>query len=154
MFNAANYAQQCYSENTTGALDCTKFVQDRLAFTSISNASCPFDDSMCRSDNSNLLLDSGLIGSDDLGLNLPPEQRMFYREQLHCAPLQTQGFATDANTAFDNYTRYFYGSHLQVADDLGPYNWTYEVEDIDAQYGRKQADNPYYRDQGQGLGLL
>lgn len=28
MNNAANYAQQCYSSNATGTLDCTTFVKE------------------------------------------------------------------------------------------------------------------------------
>ncbi|ROW13909.1 hypothetical protein VPNG_03592 [Cytospora leucostoma] len=123
MNNAANYAQQCYSENATGVLDWD----------------------ICRSKDSNLLLDSGLISSDDFGMNLPSSQRMYYREVLQCAPLRTNGFVTSASTTFDNYTRYWYGT-------FGPYNWTYEVEDLDAQYGR-QSDNPV-RANGNGLKLI
>ncbi|KAK2613403.1 hypothetical protein N8I77_000321 [Diaporthe amygdali] len=135
--NAANYAQQCYSANTTGNLNCGTFVRSRLQFNPVLNASCPFNDTICSSNDSNLLLDSGFISSDDFGLNLPSSQRMFYRELIHCAPLRTDGFVKNVSTKYDNYTRYSYG------DWAGPasHNWTYEVEDLNAQY-RRQADNP------------
>lgn len=139
MNNAANYAQQCYSSNATGTLDCTTFVNSRLHFSSVLNASCPFDDNMCRSNDSNVLLDSGLISSDDLGLNMPSSQRMFYREVLHCAPLRTDGFVSNVSTKYNNYTRYHYGD-----SGFGRYNWTYEVESLEAQRWR-QTDNPISR---------
>lgn len=143
--NAANYAQQCYSLNATGTLDCTTFVKNRLQFNSVLNASCPFSANICRSNNSNLLLDTGLISSDDLGLNLPSYQRMFYREMLHCAPIRTDGFASNVTTKYNNYTRYLYGG-------TSGYNWTYEVENLDAHYGR-QADNPLRRN-SKGFNLV
>lgn len=142
MNNAANYAQQCYSMNTTGTLDCTTFVKSRLEFTSVLNASCPFSDNICRSNDSNLLLDSGLISSDDFGLNMPSSQRIFYREVLHCAPLRTDGFARNVTTEYRNYTRYSYGD-FDPNGSPGYFNWTYEVEDLEVQYSR-QPDNPIW----------
>ena len=147
MNNAANYAQQCYSANATGTLECTTFVRSRLQFNSVLNASCPFTDSkICRSNDSNLLLDSGLISSDDLGLNMPSDQRIFYREVLHCAPIRTEGLTTNASTESNNYTRYWYGS-----DGYSRRNWTYEVENLDAQYLKRPGNlNVKFR----SLGLL
>lgn len=145
MNNAANYAQQCYSSNATGTLDCTTFVKSRLQFSSILNASCPFSDNICRSNNSNLLLDSGLISSDDFGLNMPSSQRMFRREVLHCAPLRTDGFSSNVSTEYHNYTRYLYGG-------TSGFNYTYQVENLDATYGI-QADNPLRRNT-KGFSLL
>ncbi|KAI7782645.1 hypothetical protein LA080_013133 [Diaporthe eres] len=139
MSNAANYAQQCYSPNATGTLDCTTFVKSHLPFISVLNASCPFSDNICRSNDSNLLLDSGLINSDDLGLNMPNNQRMFYREMLHCAPLRTDGFIRNLSANHQNYTRYFYGRRF-ASDGFRSDNWTYEVEDLNTQY-RRGSDN-------------
>lgn len=145
MNNAANYAQQCYSSNTTGTLDCTTFVESSLRFNSVLNVSCPFSDNICRSNDSNLFLDSGPISSDEFGLNMPGNQRMFHRETLHCAPLRTDGFASNVTTVYDNYTRYSYGH-------FSSHNWTYEVEDLDAQYNR-QIDNPIWENV-KGVSLL
>jgi hypothetical protein len=137
--NVANYAQQCYSMNTsTGILDCTTFVKGRLPFSATLNASCPFsgdrDNDMCLSNDSNLLLDSGLISSEDLGLNMPSSQKMFYREVLHCAPLRTDGFTSDITTNYSIYTRYWYGASPSI---INVRNWTFEVENIEAEEARE-----------------
>lgn len=144
--NAANYAQQCYAFNATGTLDCTTFFRSRLQFTSVLNASCPFSDRICRSNDSNLLLDTGLISSDDLGLNMPSSQRMYWRGVLHCAPLNTDGFTSNVNTEYNNYTRYFYGEPTIPRNDLGlgRWDWTYEVETLDSKL-RRQQDNPQWQ---------
>jgi hypothetical protein len=136
MNNAANYAQQCYSFNSTGTLDCTTFVKSHLEFDSVLNASCPFSDNMCRSNDSNILLDTGLISSEDFGLNIPSSQRMFYREVLHCAPLRTKGFVSDVSTEYAYYTRYSYGSGVSSNS-----SWTYEAESLYSKYSRL-IDNP------------
>lgn len=127
--NAANYAQQCYSLNSTGTLECGTFVKNRLQYSSTINASCPFNDNICRSNDSNLLLDSGLISSDDVGLNLPSTQRMFWRQALHCAPLKTDGFSKNVSTRYNNFTRYSYS--------IDP-EWTYEAESLESKYQRNR----------------
>lgn len=139
--NSANYAQQCYSSNSSGTLECATFVKSRLGFTSNLNASCPFSDSICRSDDSNLLLDTELISSDDLGINLPIDQRMYYRQVLHCAPLRTDGFKDNVSKKYSNYTRYYYGR----SDIAGLYytNWTFEAESLDIKYSRKASDQQW-----------
>lgn len=150
MNNAANYAQQCYSTNTTGNLDCNTFVKSRLPFDSILNAPCPFSENLCRSNDSNLLLDSGLISTDEFGLNMPASQRMFYREMLHCAPLKTAGFVNNVSIDNYNYTRYLYGGHY---NPIGSYfNWTHQIEDLDAQYRMPQID-AMIRMNSKGFGL-
>lgn len=140
--NAANYAQQCYSANATGLFDCTSFVKDHLPATTDTQAPCPFQDSICRSNDSNLRLDTGLLdSSEDLGLNTPNDQKILYRAVLHCAPLVTSAnFVSNASTS-DNYTRYWYG-----ANHVSRSNFTTEFEDLDAQYLR-QLDN-LQRDDG------
>ncbi|KAG8168101.1 hypothetical protein KVR01_003790 [Diaporthe batatas] len=140
--NAANYAQQCYSFNSTGTLECATFVKSRLRFTSDLTASCPFNDSsICRSNNSNLLLDSGLISSDDLGLNLPADQRMFYRQVLHCAPLRTDGFKKQVSRGYSNYTRYYYGRGKP--DTSFDRDWSFEAENLRPKYMRRDSQQPY-----------
>lgn len=136
--NAANYAQQCYSLNSTGTLECKTFVESRLRFTSTLNASCLFSGNVCRSNDSNLLLDSGLISSDDVGINLPLNQRMFYRQVLHCAPLRTDGFAVNVSTEYTNHTRYYYGGGTEYY--MRHSNWTYEAETLDVKHQRLHHD--------------
>lgn len=137
--DVANYAQQCYSLNTTGTLDCTTFVKSHLDFSSSLNASCPFSGNICRSNDSGLLLDSGLVSSDDLGLNMPSSQRIYYREVLQCAPLRTDGFTSRVRTDYDDYIRYLYGDY--TSQNTTSYNWTYQVESLQTKYVR-QSDNP------------
>lgn len=64
---AANYAQQCYSSSRSGMLDCTSFIVDHLSSTVDTQAPCLFPGAdMCRLQNSNLRLDSGLLDSKSL----------------------------------------------------------------------------------------
>ncbi|KAK0614802.1 hypothetical protein DIS24_g11914 [Lasiodiplodia hormozganensis] len=133
---ASNYAQQCYSPNTTtGSLECSIYIKKRLRTSLIGNASCPFQPGACRSENSSLLLDTGLLDSnDDFGLNAPPGQRFQYRRRLHCAPLATEGLTSKHNISSDrSYTRYHFGPTLFN-------NFTYEYSN-DAIWEAKKLQN-------------
>lgn len=131
--NALNYAQECYSSQTTGNFDCTTFIRPHLPGTMDDQAVCPFEDGMCRSDQSNLLLDSGYLDSrEHFGLNTPDSQRIFFRTTLHCAPLNTEGFSKNISTPANNYTQYFYGPSVENL------NFTWQTEDMYAQYTRSQ----------------
>ncbi|KAH8886884.1 hypothetical protein GQ53DRAFT_874475 [Thozetella sp. PMI_491] len=111
--NSINYAQQCYSANRTGVFGCESYVVPRLSSSVDTQAPCPFADTICRSNNSNLRLDSGYIDSHiDLGLNSPPDQRILFREVFHCAPLKTQGYKSNLSDQYINYTAYNYGPIL------------------------------------------
>lgn len=136
--NAANYAQECYSSNATGNFDCTNFIKDHLPGTMNDQASCPFQDGMCRSDKSNLLLDSGYLDSrEHFGLNTPDNQRIFFRTTMHCAPVITEGFSKNVSTPMNNYTQYFYGPSVENM------NFTWQTEDMNAQYLRTK-DNKLF----------
>ncbi|KAK5655220.1 hypothetical protein OQA88_6119 [Cercophora sp. LCS_1] len=94
---AANYALQCYSDNGTTELGCDYFVQRRLPIKMDMNAGCPFNSSLCKSQDQNLILDTGYLDSHvHFGINSAPKDRFLYRRVLHCAPLVTEGhrFAT------------------------------------------------------------
>ncbi|KAI7778233.1 hypothetical protein LA080_002498 [Diaporthe eres] len=133
---ASNYAQQCYSANSTGLTDCNYFVSQRLPGFVDNSAPCPFKESLCRSNSTNLALDTGFISTDaHLGLNAPPEERLFIRHTLHCAPLVTEGHSS----VHGNYTRYNYGSQWALIDpesdfSEGYLNYTYAVESLEDQY--------------------
>ncbi|KAJ0158279.1 hypothetical protein CTA2_11946 [Colletotrichum tanaceti] len=82
---ASNYAQQCYSSSiATGALGCDTFVRKQIPFSIQANGSCPFtNDDVCRSKNSNIILQTDWIESHyDLGINAPPSQRFYFRRQV------------------------------------------------------------------------
>jgi hypothetical protein len=136
--NAANYAQQCYTSNTSEVLDCDKFVVKNLILpTSIikNDSSCPFETSLCRSNDSNIILDTGYVDSNDhLGLNAPENQRYSWRYVLQCAPLVTEGFTTPITMYNQTLVNYNYGASTFVTANPTNNNFTYEIEDLYHQY--------------------
>ncbi|CAN8103413.1 unnamed protein product [Discula destructiva] len=114
---SANYAQQCYSANTSGLLGCGTFVQSKLASEIDKNATCPFSESICRSSSNNLVIDTGYLDSHvHFGLNATPNERFQYRRVIQCAPIITEGYTTKYNLSDDrSYTRYWYGTPVLAA---------------------------------------
>jgi hypothetical protein len=108
---ASNYAQQCYSVNSTGIVTCNTLTQRSLPMIVNTSASCPFSDKLCKSQDSNLIVESDIIDSHEhLGLNAPPDERIQLRVRFHCAPLVTEGFKDSYNQSSDqSYTQYNYG---------------------------------------------
>ncbi|KAI1753937.1 hypothetical protein F4782DRAFT_539243 [Xylaria castorea] len=88
--NAANYAQQCYSSDAAGILDCGRLVAKRIPTQIDAQAGCPFEDGVCRDSSANLLVDSGYV--------------------MHCAPMKTQGYSSYRNTSIGNITICHYGN--------------------------------------------
>lgn len=134
MNDAANYAQQCYSQNTSGILSCNKFVVPSIpTASSDTNAGCPFEGSMCRTNASNLRLDTGFIDSNDgLGLNAPEDKRFAWRYVLQCAPLVTQGYTTQFTAKNQSWVGYKYGNMeytLTTHEDF-----IYAINDVESQY--------------------
>ena len=130
--DAVNYAQQCYSPAGSRMLDCNKFTISRLP-TEITeyNASCPFQDPICRTSKSNIFLDTGLIDSNDhLGLNARKDDRVGWRTTLHCAPLQTEGYKSSSVRNGTTWVEYKYGSNNLNSE----YSANYMIEGIDSQY--------------------
>lgn len=126
--NAANYAQQCYSTNTSGMLNCGTFVKARIPSSVDYQTPCPFATGLCQSD-ANIRLDTGYIDSHEhLGLNAPPDERVMFRTVLQCAPLVTEGYTNNISTSGENYTAYYYGP------DTSGNNYTYKTSTLDAQY--------------------
>jgi hypothetical protein len=109
----ADYAQRCYTKDTEEA-GCNTLVRRSLPITSNGSAECPFEKSLCLAENTNLLLDTGLLDSHlDLEINSPPNLRFQYRRTLHCAPLTTTGYKSNiTDTLNRTYTRYMYGSWI------------------------------------------
>lgn len=131
VFNAANYAQQCYSVNMSRAFDCTTFVQPTLPSNIDRNAPCPFDHAICRSNASNIHLDTGYIDSSQLlGINAPRSERILFRSTLSCAPLVTENYSENVTLPSGNFTRYYYGSPQRPGDQ----NFTYQAPDLSSQY--------------------
>ncbi|KAI0549858.1 hypothetical protein F4679DRAFT_544902 [Xylaria curta] len=130
--NAANYAQQCYANNTTGLLDCGRFTKTQLPGDKNERATCPFKNNICRDNFANIRIDSGFLDSHThLGLNTPPNRRIRWRTILHCAPLATEGFTTIRNASFGVSTVYHYGN-ISVPD--GQRDYIFAAKSLQSQY--------------------
>lgn len=146
--DAANYAQQCYSSpfeshgkeppRSAGVSDCNSFIVPSLPRSIDTNAPCPFADGICRTNSSNLLLDTGYIDSHGhLGLNAPDDERLQIRQRYHCAPLRTDGFTLEKKRkgTDENATVYYYGGGiLHRIDELLMLNYTLAVPTVQTQY--------------------
>jgi hypothetical protein len=133
--NAANYAQQVYSPDSTGVFDGTIFVQRKLDTIVNREAPCPFSNHLCRSYSSNLLLDTGYIDiRNNLGVNLQRNQSIQLRRVLHCAPLVTEGHKAQTLYKGFNYTSYNYGPTLSASYPWTTPNYTFIVKDFESQY--------------------
>ncbi|KAI0185692.1 hypothetical protein EV127DRAFT_502343 [Xylaria flabelliformis] len=133
--NAASYAQQVCSPNRTGVLGNGAFVKKTLNTKSDNKASCPFEDSICRSTDSNLLLDTEYINiCNDLGVNLRQDECILFRYVAHCAPLVTEGRSEPTTfKGISNYTGYMYGPSLPQNANLEHANYTIMVQDTYSQ---------------------
>ncbi|KAF2970833.1 hypothetical protein GQX73_g2781 [Xylaria multiplex] len=139
--NAANYAQQCYTDDKTGFLDCNRLISKQIGSSIDLDAPCPFDATICRKASGNLRLDTGLLDSNDhFGLNAPPHQRIQWRHVLHCAPLETAGYTSEVTTPNDSYTLYHYGG-FGPPDDRHEY--TYRASSLDVIYGQENKHITY-----------
>ncbi|KAI0198859.1 hypothetical protein F4808DRAFT_462435 [Astrocystis sublimbata] len=139
------YATRCYN-NITSSTKCDDFVKERLAVKVISNASCPFDATICKEHDTSLLLDTGYLDSiNDLGINTPPENQFLLRRTAYCAPIKTEGYAV-----YDNVTeparpvmKYLYGKLVGYPPGYGNYSFTQPVAPFVAHnrtYGHLQED--------------
>ncbi|EKG13442.1 hypothetical protein MPH_09468 [Macrophomina phaseolina MS6] len=149
----SNYAQQCYTNDTNRA-NCNIFVKPRLQATVDRNAPCPFDHKICRSADQNILLDTGLLDTHaDLGANIRPDQRFFYRKKVHCAPLKTEGFkkeypATEqpgigfgiTNWTKPAHTKYYYGNGVL---EEGNITYEYNTKIPDPSWKEKTGSSYY-----------
>ncbi|KAI0465764.1 hypothetical protein F4859DRAFT_519793 [Xylaria cf. heliscus] len=132
--SAANYAQECYMNNDN-TLGCNRYMKPRLSRTVNSEAPCPFSDIICRTKSGNIRLDTGYLDSHEyFGLNSPQDQRVLWRNVLHCAPLATAGFTEVIPS--DNATLYYYGTH-------DPIPYLYKADSVESQYKRVLVDHSY-----------
>jgi len=113
-------ARQCYT--TSQVNNCGPYVKKQLepAIVDI-NATCPFDEKICRNGFGNLFIDTGLLDSnDDFGRNTPNNRRIQFRRTVHCAPLATEGYRSQVFDGATNqsYTIYYYGPQRNVNDTI------------------------------------
>lgn len=102
------YALQCYQTSSTVGR-CQTYVHATLPHTTVNNAPCPFDQALCKTNSSNLVMDTGYLESArHLGINGGPNFSI--RQTRQCAPLVSKGYKkteTDATTG-KTYVRYYY----------------------------------------------
>ncbi|KAF2184660.1 hypothetical protein K469DRAFT_739283 [Zopfia rhizophila CBS 207.26] len=105
-----NYGMQCYgnSSNTDG---CNLYTKTHLPLIANPKAACPFNETICKSNENNLILDTGYLHSlKHLGINSSPKDQFQVRVVHECAPLVTDGFTEIFNdTAIGPVMRYLYG---------------------------------------------
>jgi hypothetical protein len=105
---SSTYAAQCYGQ-TKGA--CDMFVSQSLPYQMNKNASCPFQEKICKLAKNNLLLEADAIDSvEHLGLNDVPRFTVHHR--MHCAPLETEDYTKTSpleSESSRSLVEYFYG---------------------------------------------
>jgi hypothetical protein len=136
---AAAYAKQCFKPTNSGALGCGTFVRTKVVSTINKSAKCPFAPSICKSQDRNIILDTGLLDSHaELGLNAPPNERFQFRRVLHCAPLVTDGYTSVHNRSAErSFTRFHYGRTMSY-DAESAINYTFEASNNEIQDRKKE----------------
>lgn len=124
-----NYGLYCYTNSSSGrdTDGCNTYLKPELPLKADTKAPCPFNETMCKSKNENLVLDTGRIHSlKHLGINSAPEYQFEFRLRHECAPIVTDGFIQTVNgTDVGTVARAFYGSGTNGA--FTPREWTYEA---------------------------
>lgn len=112
--------------NDTHTDGCNLYIKPRLPLISKRGVPCPFGDNICKLDDDNLIMDTGLLDSlEHLGINTSPQNRFQFRMVYTCAPLKTQGYMSDYNdTEYGAIKRYKYGA---VANVRQVNNFTFEL---------------------------
>lgn len=139
IMDAANYAQQCYSDSGLGLLGCDRFIVRNIP-TAVKDykAACPFSSNICKFNNTNIQLDTGYVDSTiHFGLNAPDNQRISWRNVLTCAPLKTDGFTGTVNELNKTFMTYNYGNvRVGSSDNSSEMTYTYMVSDLESQYSQ------------------
>lgn len=128
--NAANYAAQCYSNTGASQLYCGTFITKRLPILQNMTAGCPFAPELCKSQDRNLIVETGYLNSHEhFGINAPPENRFVYRRVVHCAPMVTEGYKSTFNTSnITSFTNYHYGGFRFRTDNV-TYSYSNDARD-------------------------
>ena len=146
----SNYALQCYT-SAVNAEDCHQFVKPSISFKADRNASCPFQSKMCKTQDKNLILDTGYIDSnDDLGINMPSKDRFKFRVVHECAPIVTENFTQIHENEQDPkipLVRYYYGTVINGNPNYTGFSYEIPVNfsglNLDA-YSFGVSDKPTY----------
>ncbi|KAI1505251.1 hypothetical protein F5X99DRAFT_430515 [Biscogniauxia marginata] len=143
--DAANYAQQCYGSKSSGMLGCNRFIGKSIPTARVDlNAGCPFpDEGICKNNNTNIALDTGLVDSHyGFGINAPEDQRFAWRYALQCAPLRTEGYTGLLTENNKTYITYKYGGLADgISENITYDDYTYVIDDIESQYTKAGTDS-------------
>lgn len=113
---------------------CGTFVKPSFPLSASRNASCPFDERVCRSNTSNVEVDTGLLNSYfDFGVNTAPQYRLQFRQKVSCAPLELDGYSKLVNNSRNSASpgqndlvmQYFYGKASSQQKDNLSYQYPY-----------------------------
>ncbi|KAI0151786.1 hypothetical protein GGR57DRAFT_513738 [Xylariaceae sp. FL1272] len=141
--NAANYAQQCYSNDSVRVLDCSRLMARAIPTQIDTHAPCPFvNKDICLSSNSSIHIDTGYVDSlDTFGLNTSPDGKVLLRMVADCAPMKTEGYTSrrkmpsarldGKDVEFDNVTVYHYGN---ITTPTGVKDYIATVQSFNSQY--------------------
>jgi hypothetical protein len=96
--SSAEYARICYDGTSTANAMCQQYSSSRLEPKINFTATCPFTEELCLGDA--VHIDTGYIDShEDLGINGQPGDRIQFRKQMTCAPIDMEGrLSTDWTT--------------------------------------------------------
>ncbi|KAK7962064.1 uncharacterized protein PG986_002889 [Apiospora aurea] len=136
----ASYAQQCYSTEKSGFLECSRFITSTIPTAAVDyNAPCPFSRDLCRRNNSSIRLDTGHLNSNDIfGLNSNQEETLTFRYVLQCSPLVTEGRTHNTTISDLKFIAYDFGPWH--TSDIGKYvNYTFLAPDLDVQYAAMRS---------------
>jgi hypothetical protein len=100
---AGNYVSSCYTFNRSqnAQQSCLAYGRSSLVWNVTADVPCPFSPEMCLQGKS-ILLDSGFIDShSQLGINSRVQDRIQYRQQFHCSPLETEGYVFRTSNVSD-----------------------------------------------------
>ena len=120
---STSYARDCYAQDQSGAVSCTRFAKAKLDYTSETNAPCPIGAGNCAiSDNSAMRLTATNLDShSDLGINAHPKDRIESGYQLTCAPVDHDLLYSFVNRSDEYQIRSTKGSYDLLQVTLGSY---------------------------------
>ena len=115
------------NDQYSGASNCNPYTGQALNVT-MSESSCPFDPSICQSESTGIMLDTGRVNTlKHLGINSRKKDSVDFRKTVSCAPLVTDGHVTSGISAItssddtqkvSNLTAYFYGENRRVGSNF------------------------------------
>jgi hypothetical protein len=86
--SAANYTQQYYLSGSSDILSYRRFAIKKVPWVTETNILYLFENGLYRTNQSNILLDTGHLDTNDIfGLNAPMNERLSLRYILYCALL-------------------------------------------------------------------